>query len=208
MNTGISTYIWVFNKSKSAERKRKVQLIDASHCFVQRRKSIGNKRNDITDNCAKLIVKAYSDFKDGEVYGDKSSVYCQSKIFDCSDFGYSKIVVERPQRDEKGEIIYREDKKAKSKTPVADKDLRDTENVPLKENIDEYFKREVLPYASDAWIDKTATKIGYEIPMTRYFYEYAEPESVETIESRITDLEKKIADSVNAVFHGEKGRAR
>lgn len=203
MNTGISTYIWVFNKSKSPERKEKVQLIDASHCFVQRRKSIGNKRNDITDNCAKLIVKAYSDFKDGEVYGDKNGVYCQSKIFDCSDFGYSKIVVERPQRDEKGEIVYKEDKKANSKTPVADKDLRDTENIPLKEEIDEYFKREVLPYASDAWIDKTATKIGYEIPMTRYFYEYAEPESMEIIESRITDLEKKIADSVNAVFHGE-----
>ena len=84
-----------------------------------------------------------------------------------------------------------------------DTNLRDTENIPLKEDIQEYFKHEVLPYAPDAWIDESATKIGYEIPMTRYFYEYAEPESIETIEGRISDLEKKIADSVNAVFHGE-----
>lgn len=77
------------------------------------------------------------------------------------------------------------------------------ENIPLKEDIQEYFKREVLPYAPDAWIDESATKLGYEIPMTRYFYEYAEPESIETIEGRISALEKKIADSVNAVFHRE-----
>lgn len=203
MNTGISTYIWIFNKNKSKARIGKVQLIDASHCFEQRRKAIGNKRNDISDKCAKLIVKAYSDFKDNELYGNKDGIYCQSKIFDCSDFGYHKIVVERPLRDDKGEIVYTTDKKTKQKTPQANKDLRDTENIPLKEDIQEYFKREVLPYASDAWIDESATKIGYEIPMTRYFYEYAEPESIEIIEGRICDLEKKITDSVNAVFHGE-----
>lgn len=73
----------------------------------------------------------------------------------------------------------------------------------MKEDIQEYFKREVLPYAPDAWIDESATKLGYEIPMTRYFYEYSEPESIETIEGRICNLEKKIADSVNAVFHGD-----
>ena len=203
MNTGISTYIWIFNKNKSKARIGKVQLIDASHCFEQRRKAIGNKRNDISDKCAKLIVKAYSGFKDNELYGNKDGIYCQSKIFDCSDFGYHKIVVERPLRDDKGEIVYTTDKKTKQKTPQANKDLRDTENIPLKEDIQEYFKHEVLPYAPDAWIDESATKIGYEIPMTRYFYEYAEPESIETIEGRISDLEKKIADSVNAVFHGE-----
>lgn len=203
MNTGISTYIWVFNKSKPKARAGKVQLIDASHCFEQRRKSIGNKRNDISDKCVKLIVKAYAEFKNGEIYGSKDGIYCQSRIFDCSDFGYHKVVVERPLRDEKGEIVYTTDKKTKQKTPQANKDLRDTENIPLKEDIQEYFRREVLPYAPDAWIDESATKIGYEIPMTRYFYEYAEPESIETIEGRISDLEKKIADSVNAVFHGE-----
>lgn len=203
MNTGISTYIWVFNKSKPKARAGKVQLIDASHCFEQRRKSIGNKRNDISDKCVKLIVKAYAEFKNGEIYGSKDGIYCQSRIFDCSDFGYHKVVVERPLRDEKGEIVYTTDKKTKQKTPQANKDLRDTENIPLKEDIQEYFRREVLPYAPDAWIDESATKIGYEIPMTRYFYEYAEPESIETIEDRISDLEKKIADSVNAVFHGE-----
>lgn len=203
MNTGISTYIWVFNKSKPKARAGKVQLIDASHCFEQRRKSIGNKRNDISDKCVKLIVKAYAEFKNGEIYGSKDGIYCQSRIFDCSDFGYHKVVVERPLRDEKGEIVYTTDKKTKQKTPQANKDLRDTENIPLKEDIQEYFKREVLPYAPDAWIDESATKLGYEIPMIRYFYEYAEPESIETIEGRISDLEKKIADSVNAVFHGE-----
>lgn len=284
MNTGISTYIWIFNKNKAKARKDKVQLIDASHCFEQRRKSIGNKRNDISDKCAKLIVKAYADFMNGKIYGSKDGIYCQSKIFDCTDFGYNKIVVERPLRysveinDENRELFSsvistkvenkldceeaakalnnkewndynvfikdfekalpeHEDNGKKKKMKLSSKEiaairaafctvnkaaekvilkqekeiteyepdtnLRDTENIPLKEDIQEYFKREVLPYAPDAWIDEGATKIGYEIPMTRYFYEYAEPESIETIEGRISDLEKKIADSVNAVFHGE-----
>ena len=284
MTKSFSQDIWVFNKSKSKAREGKVQLIDASHCFEQRRKSIGNKRNDISDKCVKLIVKAYSDFKDNEVYGNKDGIYCQSKIFDCNDFGYNKIVVERPLRysveiNDKAREIFstvistkveikldceaaaktlnnkrwndynvfikdfekalpeHEDNGKKKKMKLSSKEiaairaafcsinkdaekvilkqekgiteyepdtnLRDTENIPLKEDIQEYFKREVLPYAPDAWIDESATKIGYEIPMTRYFYEYAEPESIETIEGRISDLEKKIADSVNAVFHGE-----
>jgi type I restriction enzyme M protein len=95
------------------------------------------------------------------------------------------------------EIVYKRGK------PVADPKLRDTENVPLKEDIDEYFQREVLPYAPDAWIDKTKTKVGYEIPMTRYFYEYQAPEPVETIMARITDLERQISDSLTALFHQE-----
>ena len=197
MNTGISTYIWVLNKNKPVHRAGKVQLIDASHCYEPRRKSIGTKRNDITDACRELVVCAYGEFKNGAVYGDKSGIYCESKIFDTEDFGYQKIVVERPERDENGKVVL---KKGKS---VADTSLRDTENVPLKENIDEYFKREVLPYAPDAWIDKTKTKIGYEIPMTRYFYEYQPPEPVEDIMERITKLEADISDSLQALFHKE-----
>ena len=197
MNTGISTYIWVLNKNKYELRAGKVQLIDASHCFEPRRKSIGTKRNDITDKCRDLIVKAYGEFDDG-IYGDKSGIYCESKIFDSVEFGYNKIVVERPQRDENGEII--KDKKGK---PVADANLRDTENVPLTEDIDRYFEREVLPYAPDAWIDKKKTKVGYEIPMTRYFYEYQAPEASEDIVARISALEADITSSLNALFHKE-----
>ena len=187
MNTGIFTYIWICSKDKPARRAGKVQLIDASRCYEPRRKSIGTKRNDVTDLCRELIVKAYGEFRDGAIYGDKDGVYCQSKIFDTEEFGYNKIVVERPQRDENGEIV------KKNKKPVPDAALRDTENVPLTEDIDEYFAREVLPYAPDAWIDKKKTKIGYEIPMTRYFYEYRPPEKVETIMERIGTLEKEIA---------------
>ena len=197
MNTGISTYIWVLNKNKPVHRAGKVQLIDASHCYEARRKSIGTKRNDITDACRELVVLAYGEFKNDAVYGDKDGIYCESKIFDTEDFGYQKIVVERPERDENGKVVLKKGK------PVADTSLRDTENVPLKENIDEYFKREVLPYAPDAWIDKTKTKIGYEIPMTRYFYEYQAPEPVEDIMARITKLEADISDSLQALFHKE-----
>ena len=197
MNTGISTYIWILNKNKPAERMDKVQLIDASHCFEPRRKSIGTKRNDITDLCRELIVTAYGEFQDGKIYGDKAGVYCQSKIFDKIEFGYSKIVVERPQRNEQGEVILKKGK------PVADTALRDTENVPQKEDIEEYFKREVLPYAPDAWIDHSKTKVGCEIPMTRYFYEYQKPESAASIADRITTLESEITASLNNLFHKE-----
>ena len=197
MNTGISTYIWILNKNKPAERMDKVQLIDASHCFEPRRKSIGTKRNDITDLCRELIVTAYGEFQDGKIYGDKAGVYCQSKIFDKIEFGYSKIVVERPQRNEQGEVILKKGK------PVADTALRDTENVPQKEDIEEYFKREVLPYAPDAWIDNSKTKVGCEIPMTRYFYEYQKPESAASIADRITTLESEITASLNNLFHKE-----
>ena len=197
MNTGITTYIWLCSKDKPAYRAGKVQLIDASHCFEPRRKSIGTKRNDITDRCRDLIVKAYGDFKHNAVYGEKDGIYCQSKIYNAEDFGYSKIFIERPQRDENGEIILKKGK------PVADSSLHDTENVPLTEDIDEYFKREVLPYAPDAWIDKKKTKVGYEIPMTRYFYEYQAPEPVEDIMARITELEKDISASLQALFHKE-----
>ena len=195
MNTGISTYIWVLSKDKPAHRAGKVQLIDASHCFEPRRKSIGTKRNDITDACRKLIVTAYGEFANGKVYGDKNGIYCESKVFESVEFGYNKIVVERPQRDEAGNVILKRGK------PVPDTSLRDTENVPLVQDIDAYFAREVLPYAPDAWIDHSKTKVGYEIPMTRYFYEYQAPEAVEDIVARITALEQDISAGLAELFH-------
>ena len=195
MNTGISTYIWVLSKDKPAHRAGKVQLIDASHCFEPRRKSIGTKRNDITDACRELIVTAYGEFANGKVYGDKNGIYCESKVFESVEFGYNKIVVERPQRDEAGNVILKRGK------PVPDTSLRDTENVPLVQDIDAYFAREVLPYAPDAWIDHSKTKVGYEIPMTRYFYEYQAPEAVEDIVTRITALEQDISAGLAELFH-------
>lgn len=197
MNTGISTYIWVLSKDKPAHRAGKVQLIDASHCFEPRRKSIGTKRNDITDACRELIVTAYGEFANGKVYGDKNSIYCESKVFESVEFGYNKIMVERPQRDEAGNILLKRGK------PVPDTSLRDTENVPLVQDIDAYFAREVLPYAPDAWIDHSKTKVGYEIPMTRYFYEYQAPEAVEDIVARITALEQDISAGLAELFHKE-----
>ena len=198
MNTGITTYIWVLNKNKPSYRVGKVQLIDASHCYEPRRKSIGTKRNDITDACRELIVTAYGEFEN-RVYsadGSKSGIYCESKIFDSVEFGYHKIVVERPQRDENGDIILKKGK------PVADPELRDTENVPLTQDIDAYFAREVLPYAPDAWIDEKKTKVGYEIPMTRYFYEYQQPEASDAILERIIGLESDISESLKRLFEG------
>ena len=197
MNTGISTYIWVLSKDKPAHRAGKVQLIDACHCFEPRRKSIGTKRNDITDACRELIVTAYGEFANGKVYGDKNGIYCESKVFESVEFGYNKIVVERPQRDEAGNVILKRGK------PVPDTSLRDTENVPLVQDIDAYFAREVLPYAPDAWIDHSKTKVGYEIPMTRYFYEYQAPEAVEDIVARITALEQDISAGLAELFHKE-----
>lgn len=197
MNTGISTYIWVLSKDKPAHRAGKVQLIDASHCFEPRRKSIGTKRNDITDACRELIVTAYGEFANGKVYGDKNGIYCESKVFESVEFGYNKIVVERPQRDEAGNVILKRGK------PVPDTSLRDTENVPLVQDIDAYFAWEVLPYAPDAWIDHSKTKVGYDIPMTRYFYEYQAPEAVEDIVARINALEQDISAGLAELFHKE-----
>lgn len=185
-NTGIATYIWVLsNKKSGTKREGKVQLINANGLFEKRRKALGNKRNDIPDESIIEITKTYGDFKKTEL----------SKIFDNEDFGYSKIVVERPQKDENGKPVLKGGK------PVADTDLRDTENVPLKEDIEEYFKREVLPYAPDAWIDKKKTKIGYEIPFTRYFYTYVPPRKSEDIMAEILDLEKSLDGSLGRIFN-------
>ena len=190
MNTGIATYVWLLARNKPSHRRGKVQLINASRCFEPRRKSIGNKRNDITTACRELIMQAYVAFERDASYGDPTGIFCESKVFDTQDFGYYKITVERPQRDEAGNIIMKKGK------PVPDKALRDTENVPMKEDIQTYMEREVLPYVPDAWVDKKATKVGYEIPMTRYFYKYQPPEASDSIVARISSLESDIAESL------------
>ena len=183
-NTGISTYIWILTKNKSAERQGKIQLIDASKMFEKRRKNIGNKRVDITEGCREMIVKAYGEFQNHEYQLDNKTV--ESKIFDNADFGFTKVTVERPLRDENGEIILKKGK------PTPDASLRDTEDVPLKENIQEYFEREVLPFNPDAWMDRKKDKVGFEIPFTRLFYKYTAPEPSEVIAERIKQLEESI----------------
>ena len=192
-NTPIVTYIWIISKDKPSHREGKVQLIDASKCFEKRRKSIGNKRNDITEQCRNLIVKAYGEFNDKE-YKLESGISCESKIFDNTQFGYNKIVIETPELDEEGNIA------KKNKKIVVDSKKRDTENVPLEQDIDAYFEREVIPYNDIAFIDKNKTRVGYEIPFTRYFYRYVQPEKSYDIADRIANLEVNIASSLNLLF--------
>lgn len=196
MNTPISTYIWILSKDKPEWRRGKVQLIDATHCFESRRKGIGTKKNDISDKCRELIVKAYGDYKNA-VYGDEDSIYCESKIFDNDDFGYSKITIEQPLI-ENGEIATKKGK------PVANPELRDTENVPFKEDIKDYFEREVLPYSPNAWIDEKKTKIGYEIPMNKFFYKYLIPEETHTILKELENIEIEITESLRRLFEKEE----
>lgn len=184
-NTGIATYIWVLsNKKTGTKREGKVQLINANGLLEKRRKALGNKRNDIPESAIEEITRLYGDFRENEI----------SKIFDNEDFGYTKITVERPLRDENGALVLKKGKKQ------PDSSLRDTESVPLKEDIDEYFKREVLPFAPDAWIDKKKSVVGYEIPFTRYFYKYEAPKPSAEIMTEIMELEKELDGSLAEVF--------
>ena len=184
-NTGIATYIWVLsNKKAGTKREGKVQLINANGLYEKRRKALGNKRNDIPENAIAEITRLYGEFIETEI----------SKIFDNEDFGYTKITVERPLRDENGELILKKGKKQ------PDSSLRDTESVPLKEDINEYFKREVLPFAPDAWINEKKSVVGYEIPFTRYFYKYEAPKPSAEIMAEILELEKELDGSLSEVF--------
>lgn len=201
-NTGIATYVWIITKDKDENRVGKVQLIDASNCYESRRKNIGNKRVDITNECRNLIVKAYDEYANKnykETTETGNTIICKSKVLDSVDLGYNKITVESPLLDDKGQII--KDKKGK---PQADSDKRDFENVPLDEDIDKYFEREVLPYNKDAWIDKSKTKIGYEIPFTRTFYEYKQLEKADDIAARIEEHEKNLMEKLHNLFGREK----
>ncbi|RZL20386.1 MAG: SAM-dependent DNA methyltransferase [Pedobacter sp.] len=173
-NTGISTYVWVVTNRKRKERKGKVQLINATSFYQKMSRSLGNKRNEITPVQINDIITLYGDFAENE--------YC--KIFDNEDFGYTRITVERPLRDANGNIIT--DSKGK---PKPDASLRDNENVPLKQDIEAYFEREVLPHVSDAWIDYTKHKVGYEINFTKYFYKYQPLRSLAEIRDDILRLE-------------------
>ncbi|MBR3924334.1 MAG: SAM-dependent DNA methyltransferase, partial [Kiritimatiellae bacterium] len=179
----------------------KTLLIDASQCFEPRRKSIGNKRVDISTPCRNMIVRMYGEYRtqDCEEQLDNGrTIVCRSRLMDNVEFGYNKIVVESPALDEKGAKILKKGK------PVADSNKRDTENVPLNEDINAYFAREVLPYNPEAWIDKTKTKVGYEIPFTRTFYVYKELEKADDIAARIEEHEHALMEKLHALFGKEE----
>lgn len=186
-NTGISTYIWILTNRKTDRRKGKIRLVNGVSYFEKMRKSLGSKRNLISAQNRENIVQLYSMFEPHENYKD----------FDNTDFAYSKITVERPIYDADGKP--ETDKKGKLK---ADSSLRDTETVPLKDDIQAYFKREVLSHVPDAWIDESKTKIGYEIPFTRHFYKFTPLRPSEEIMAEIKVLEEKIAVELREVLEG------
>ncbi|KAF3982281.1 MAG: SAM-dependent DNA methyltransferase [Methylococcales symbiont of Hymedesmia sp. n. MRB-2018] len=177
-NTGIATYVWIISNNKEAKRKGKVQLINASSdvFYSKMRKALGSKRNQLNTNHILDIQNLYFDFEENE----------HSKIFDNDDFGFYQITTHQPEKDENGKIIL--DKKGNSKP---DKALKDTENVPMKEDIDKYFAREVSPFAPDAWYDKKKIKVGYEIAFNKYFYKYDALRSLSDIKADILDLENE-----------------
>lgn len=166
MNAEIATYIWIISKNKPTYRIGKVQLIDASMCFVQRRKPIGKKRNDITDECRDLIVKAYGEFSNKKYEGEKGR-YCESKVFGVEEFGFYKAVVERPLYDDEGRVVF------KGKKIVPNSDLKSIEIIPISEDLDDYCNREIRDRLPDAWIDRSKTKIYYEILFGKLFYKPA-----------------------------------
>lgn len=200
-NTGIATYVWLITKDKPVSHREHVLLIDASGCFEQRRKPIGNKRVDITETCRNLIIEAYGDY-DSKTYekkiGDGKTIVVKSKRMESIALGYNKITVESPVLGEDGEPILKKGK------PTADTSKRDTETVPLDEDMDAYFEREVLPYRPGAWIDKSKTKVGYEIPFTKTFYEYLKMEPADDIAKRIEAHEHSLMEKLHALFGGEK----
>lgn len=180
-NTGISTYIWLISKNKAPNRVGKVQLIDASKCFVKRRKNIGSKRVDLDDTCINLILKAYEGFEN-EIY-ENNDLVVESKVFENDFFGFTKVTVETAQADDNGKPVLKKGKKQ----PV--KGATDTEIIPLQEDIDAYIEKNVLPYNPLAYVDSTKDKIGYEVPFTRLFYKFEAPKPSTEIFEEIKELE-------------------
>lgn len=196
-NTGIATYVWLLTKDKPQNRREQVQLIDASKCFIPRRKPIGNKRVDITEDARALIVKAYGEYSD-DIFKvtteDGHNLIVKSKILSAMSLGYTKIAVETPLLDLDGKPVKKKGKQQR------DSSKRSFENIPLTEDVEDYFKREVLPYSPDAWIDHSKDKVGYEIPFTRTFYEYEPLEAASDIAARIEKREQVLAKKLQALF--------
>ncbi|HDR9316136.1 type I restriction-modification system subunit M [Burkholderia vietnamiensis] len=216
-NTGIATYVWILSNKKPAARKGKVQLIDASSFWQKMRKSLGSKRKEMSDQQIADVTRLFGGFVEAQLAtvfdadgkevarhivpageqvpevkaGQAVKLAPISRIFGNQDFGYTTITVERPLRDENGEIVLGVKGKQKGK-PQADSALRDTENVPLAEAVTAYFEREVLPHAPDAWIDEDKSKVGYEIPFNRHFYVFEPPRDLHTIDEELKAVSANI----------------
>lgn len=191
-NTGIATYIWILSNHKTPERKGRVQLVNASGFGENMRKNLGSKRKQLSDGSIDEITRIYGAYEESKI----------SKIFNITDFGYRRITVERPLIED-GKVVMSKGK------PKPDTALRDNENIPLKEDIHEYFKREVLPHVPDAWISEDKKHIdakdgeigivGYEIPFNRHFYEYTPPRSLREIDTELDGITQEILDLLNEV---------
>lgn len=192
-NTGISTYVWIITNRKPEHRKGKVQLIDASGFWQKMRKSLGSKRKELSDEHIAVITKLFGDFTESNLDGKPIS-----RIFKNQEFGYRTITVERPQRDDQGNVVLGSKGKQKGK-PQPDSGLRDTENVPLSEDVEAYFKREVLPHAPDAWIDHEKTKVGYEIPFNRHFYVFQPPRPLAEIDADLKHCTDRIVEMIKGL---------
>ena len=192
-NTGISTYVWIVSNRKPAARKGKVQLIDASSFWQKMRKSLGSKRKELSPEHIDDITRLFGQFEEATRDGVPIS-----RIFNNEDFGYRTITVERPERDAAGQIVLGSKGKGKGK-PVPDSSLRDTENVPLNEDVETYFKREVLPHAPDAWIDHDKTKVGYEIPFNRHFYVFKPPRPLAEIDAELKGVTDRILTMIGGL---------
>lgn len=192
-NTGISTYIWILSNRKPDHRKGKVQLIDASEFWQKMRKSLGSKRKELSEEHIAEITTLFGDAKKVTKKGVPLS-----RIFKNEDFGYRTITVERPLRDEKGNLVLGTKGKLKGQKQP-DPALRDTENVPLNEEVSTYFKREVLPHAADAWIDEDKTKVGYEIPFNRHFYVFKPPRELAEIDAELKGVTDRILKMIGGL---------
>jgi type I restriction enzyme M protein len=183
-NTGITTYIWIVNNKKKLNRKGKVQLIDGSNLFKQMKKSLGSKRKEVSDEQRELILKTYTDFKESEI----------SKIFHNQFFGYTKITIEQPLK-ENGLIV--KDKKGIVKS---DSSLRDIERIPLSEDVEQYFEREVKPHLPESFMDRSKDSVGYEINFTKYFYQYKPLRSLEDLTKELLELERESSGLINKMI--------
>ena len=192
-NTGIGTYVWIISNRKPEARKGLVQLIDASGMWQKMRKSLGSKRKELSDAHIERITQLFGQFVEAEEDGKPVS-----RIFRNQDFGYTTITVERPLRDEAGQPVLGLKGKQKGK-PQPDSALRDTENVPLSEDLQAYFEREVLPHAPDAWIDPDKTKVGYEIPFNRHFYVFKPPRPLAEIDADLKRSTDRILDMIRGL---------
>ena len=185
-NTEISTYIWIVNNNKSDKRKGKVQLVDGSSFYKQMKKSLGKKRKEISDNGRNDLLDLYLNFEENEF----------SKIYDNHFFGYTKVTIEQPLLDDDGNVVT-----DKQGNPKPNSKKRDYERVPLEQDIDDYYDREVKPHLPNSWMDRTKDKVGYEINFTKYFYKYKPLRSLEDITQELLKLDEEIGGTMKEILN-------